>query len=87
MKVVKVLEAVETVSVTTAKPQQWRVAILQRDDGYFTIAEEKYYRSEYEGQVIAEGWQRQRPESIFETAEQAEEAGQIARLKRHNALR
>jgi hypothetical protein len=86
MELIKVLEAIQTVSVVTGKPQQWRVAILRRDDGYFSFAEEYSYKSEYEGQVIAEGWKRQRPEGIFEGIEQAEEAGQLALFQRHKAL-
>ena len=40
MKLVKLSEAIQFVSVVTGKPQQRRVAILQRDDGHFTFAEE-----------------------------------------------
>jgi hypothetical protein len=55
MKVVKVLEAIEFVSRGTGKPQQRRVAILQRDDGHFSFAEEYFCTSEYEGEIIAQG--------------------------------
>jgi len=83
MKLVKVSEAIEIVSAATGKPQQRRVAILQRDDGYFSFAEEYSYTSEYEGRVIAEGWQQFPSEGIFESAELAEVAGQSALLQRH----
>ena len=83
MKLVKALEAIETASGATGQPQQRRVAILQRDDGYFTFAEEYFYRSEYEGEVIAEGWQQLPSEGIFETAEMAEAEGRFTLLKRH----
>jgi hypothetical protein len=83
MKVVKVLEAIETVSRATGEPQQRRVAILQREDGHFTFAEEYSYRSEYEGEVLAEGWQQLPPEGIFETPEMAEAEGRSTFLKRH----
>jgi hypothetical protein len=46
-----------------------RLVVLQREDGYFSFAEEYYYRSEYEGQVAAEGWARLPPEGIYETME------------------
>lgn len=83
MELVKVSKAVQIVSVVTGKPQQRRVAILQRDDGHFTFAEEYSYRSEYEGEIIAEGWQRLPPDGIFESAELAEMAGRSALLERH----
>lgn len=83
MKLVKVLEAIETVSRATGKPQQRRIAILQREDGYFIFAEEYSYRSEYEGEAIAEGWQQLPPEGIFESAEIAEAEGRSTLLKRH----
>jgi hypothetical protein len=83
MKVVKVSEAIEIVSVTTGKPQQRRVAILQRDDGHFTIAEEYSYKSEYEGKIIAEGWQQLPSEGIFASAEIAETEARSALLRRH----
>jgi hypothetical protein len=83
MKLVKVSEAIEIVSAATGKPQQRRVAILQRDDGHFTFAEEYSYKSEYEGKIIAEGWQQLPPGGIFESAEVAEAEGWSAFLQRH----
>jgi hypothetical protein len=81
----KVLEAIQTESVSTGKPQQRRIAILRRDDGYFTFAEEYSYKSEYDGKIIAEGWARHPAEGIFESAELAEVAGQSTFLQRHKA--
>ncbi|MGA7809887.1 hypothetical protein [Bradyrhizobium sp.] len=83
MKLVKVSAAIEIVSVATGKPQQRRVAILQRDDGHFTFAEEYAYKSEYEGEIIAEGWRRLPSEGIFASAEIAEAEGHSAFLRRH----
>lgn len=74
MKLVKVSESIQTISASTGKVQQRRVAILQREDGHFTFAEEYHYKSEYEGEVIAEGWQRLPAEGIFERADAAETA-------------
>jgi len=82
---VKVSEAIQGVSLATGKPQEWRVAILQRDDGHFTFAMEYYYKSEYEGETIAEGWHKFSGEGIFESAELAEVAGQYALLQRYKA--
>jgi hypothetical protein len=64
------------------KPQQWRVAILQRDDGHFTFAAQYSHKSEYEGEIIAEGWQQLPSEGIFASAEVAEAEGQSALLRR-----
>jgi hypothetical protein len=87
MKLVKVSEAIQVVSIATGEPQQRRVAILQRDDGHFTFAEEYSYKSEYEGEIVAEGWARLPGEGIFESAELAEMEGQSALLQRHKARR
>jgi len=62
MKVVKTLQAIQTISVG-GKPQERRIAILQRDDGYFAFAEEYSYKSEFEGEIIAEGWAQPRNEA------------------------
>ncbi|MBH5401045.1 hypothetical protein HZZ13_25165 [Bradyrhizobium sp. CNPSo 4010] len=83
MKLVKVLEAIETVSRATGKPQQRRLVVLQREDGHFSFAEEYSYRSECESEVITEGWQQLPPEGIFETAEMAEAEGRSTLLTRH----
>jgi hypothetical protein len=82
MKLVRVSEAIEIVSAVTGGPQQRRVAILQRDDGHFTFAEEYSYTSEYEGKVIAQGWRRLQSEGIFASAETAEAEGYLA-LRRY----
>lgn len=84
MRLVKVSEAIEIVSAATGKPQQRRVVILQRDDGHFTFAEEYSYQSLYDGETIAEGWQRLPSVGIFASAEIAETEGQRALVKWHN---
>jgi len=83
MNVVKVLEAIEIISAVTGKPQQRRVAILQRDDGHFSFAEEYFYTAAYEGEIIAQGWRQLPPEGIFESAEIAETEGRSVFLQRH----
>ena len=82
MKLVKISETFEVVSPVMGK-QQRRIAILQRDDGHFSFAEQYFFTSEYEGEIIAEGWHHHRTEGIFESAELAEAAGRAAFLKRH----
>jgi hypothetical protein len=79
MKLVRALEIIEIVS----PPQQRRIAVLQRDDGHYSFAEEYAYRSEYEGELIAEGWQRLPSEGIFHCEEAAEEAGRCALYSRY----
>lgn len=49
-----------------------RVVILQRSDGYFSYGEEYYYVSEYEGEIIAEGWAESRECGIYADVESAE---------------
>lgn len=74
MKVVKVLEAIEVVSVT-GKPRRRRVAIFQRDDGYFTFAE-GYFYAEYEGEIITQGWAPLQG-GIYPSTEMAEADGRL----------
>jgi hypothetical protein len=83
MKVVKVLDAIDVVSAVTGKRQQRRVAILLRDDGHFSFAEEYFYTSIWEGEIIAQGWARHPPEGVFASAEIAEVEGRSRFLQRH----
>ena len=85
MNLVKVLEAIQITSAYTGEPQQRRIVILQRDDGHFTFAEEYSYKSEYEGEIIAEGWRRLPTEGIYESAELAETASQSGLFQRYKA--
>jgi hypothetical protein len=81
MKVVKLLEPIKMISATTGEPQRRRVAILQREDGYFSFSESYFYTSEYEGEIIAQGWQQLPPEGIFTSAEIAEAEGRSSSSK------
>jgi hypothetical protein len=83
MKVVKVLEAIDLVSRAAGKPQQRRVAILQRGDGHFSFAEESSYTAEWEGEIIAQGWARLSLKGIFGSAEIAEAEGRSRFLQSH----
>jgi hypothetical protein len=82
MKLVKISETFEVFSPVMGK-QQRRIAILQRDDGHFSFAEQYFFTSEYEGEIIAEGWHHRRTEGIFASAELAEAAGRAALPERH----
>ncbi len=83
MKVVKVLEPIEVISAVTGRRQQRRVAILQRDDGHFSFAEEYFYTSEHEGEILAQGWQQLPPEGIFGSMGTGESEGRSRFLQRH----
>jgi hypothetical protein len=65
MQVVKELEIVE---VAAAIHPRRRVVVLQRDDGSYTFAEQYFFVSEYEGRIIAEGWQTLPPNGIYADA-------------------
>ena len=80
MKIVKELEAVE---VSDAIHPRRRIVVLQRDDGHFTFAEEYFYISQYEGEIIAEGWQQLPPNGVYATAAIAESEGQAAFARWH----
>ena len=81
MKVVRELEPVE---VTGALHPRRRIVILERDDSHFSFAEEYYYVSEYEGEVMARGWARLPANGVYETADTAEREGRVALLLRHS---
>ncbi|MEZ5994361.1 MAG: hypothetical protein R3C25_01260 [Hyphomonadaceae bacterium] len=80
MKVVRELEPIE---VTDAIHPRRRIVVLERDDGRFAFAEEHYYVSEYEGEVIAEGWHQHPANGTYETADMAEQEGRAAFAKWH----
>ena len=50
------MKIIETFERTDALHKRRRLVVLQRNDGFFSIAEEYYFRSEYDGEVVAEGW-------------------------------
>lgn len=66
MQIVKIIVTFER---GNAPHNPRRLVVIQRNDGYFSFAEEYYYRSEYEGEVVAEGWAQLPPEGIFEIIE------------------
>ena len=66
MQLVKIIETFER---SDALHKRRRLVVLLRDDGFFSFAEEYYFRSEYEGEAVAEGWARLSPDGIFETVE------------------
>ena len=80
---VKELETAEVLSRATGKPQKRRLVILQREDGHFSLAEEYSYVSEYEGEVIAKGWQQLLPNGVYDSIETAEAEGRAAAAKWH----
>jgi hypothetical protein len=82
MKVAKVLGPIEVISEATKEPQLRRVAILERDDGHFTFAEEYLYTSEYEGEIIAQRWARLWTAGIYDNLDKAEAEGRLF-LQRH----
>jgi hypothetical protein len=81
---VKVVKELEPVEVTDAIHPRRRVVVLLREDGNFCFAEEYYYVSTHEGEVIAEGWQQHPPNGIYATAEMAETEGRAAFARWHH---
>ena len=79
MRTVATLEEVEIASA--AHPRR-RVVVLMRNDGLFAWAEQYHYVSEYEGEVVAEGWHTLTPEGIHASAEIAAAEGRAAMLER-----
>ena len=75
MRIIKRSEAVE---VADGSFPRRRIVVLERDDGRFSFAEEYYYKTEWEGELVAEGWQQHPPNGIYATAEIAEREGLAA---------
>ena len=75
---VQVVKELETVAVVSAIHPRRRIVVLRRNDGYFTFAEQYFYVSEYEGEIIAEGWQQLPPHGIHGTAAIAEAEARAA---------
>jgi hypothetical protein len=79
VQIVKELEIVEVASaIHPGRRQRRRIVVLRRDDGNHTFAEQYFFVSEYEGQIIAEGWQTLRPNGIYASAAIAESEGRAA---------
>ena len=75
MQIVRELEAVETGS--TGHPRR-RIVIVQRNDGWFALAEQYYYISRFEGMIVAEGWATLPPDGLFEDVAIAEAEARAA---------
>lgn len=69
MQVVKQLEEVE---VAGAVHPRRRVVVLRRHDGNFTFAEQYYFVSEYDGNIVAQGWATLNPHGVYGSAAIAE---------------
>jgi hypothetical protein len=59
---------------------------MQREDKHFSFAEEYFYISEHEGNVILQGWRRLPPKGLYPTAEIAEAEGLAAFARWHNLV-
>ncbi|GLS23408.1 hypothetical protein GCM10007874_64290 [Labrys miyagiensis] len=65
--------------ILTSQNSLRRVVIIRREDGTYSTREEYWYRNEYEGVVIAEGWAPLPAEpSFYPTAEIAEREALLA---------
>jgi hypothetical protein len=69
MRIVKELEIVE---VASAIHPRRRVVILRREDLHYTFAEQYFFISEHEGEIVAEGWQTLSSNGIYASAAIAE---------------
>lgn len=84
MRVVKELEPVE---VSGAIHPRRRLVVLLRNDGHFSVAEEYYYVTEHDGEIVAEGWQQHPARGLYATAEIAENEGRADFNRRHGLPR
>lgn len=63
-------------TIKLSNPKE-RLRIIERTDGFFTIAAEYYYRSVHGGRVIAEGWATRETDGIFATFELAQREARV----------
>ncbi|GAA0244231.1 hypothetical protein GCM10008965_10310 [Methylorubrum aminovorans] len=75
LKIVRTLETIETDS--PMHPVR-RVVVVERNDGFYCHAQQYYFRSEYEGELISEGWHTISFDGIYETPEMAEIEGRAS---------
>lgn len=64
----------DEIEVESSPHPRRRTAVLKRPDGFFTVAEQYYYSSTYDGIVIAEGWATLLATGIFSSIEIAADA-------------
>jgi hypothetical protein len=77
-KNLKIVKELETVVVADTTHPRRRIVILQRDDSNYSFAEQYFFASRYEGEIIKEGWQTLQPSGIYRTAAIAETEGRAA---------
>lgn len=82
----QVVKELEEINVGTASFPRRRIVVLRRDDGNYTFAEQYHYTNEFEGDIIAEGWQTLPASGVHATAEIAEVEGRAA-LRRWHGLK
>lgn len=61
---------------TSVHPRR-RLVIVQRPDGYYSLAQQYHYRSEFEAKIVAEGWHTLGLEGIFESLDLAKSEAQL----------
>ncbi|WP_431323152.1 hypothetical protein [Rhizobium sp. YTU87027] len=80
MRIVKELDVVE---IGTALHPKRRIVIVQRDDGLYAYAEQYQYVSQYDGEIVAEGWGTLPAEGIYANSHVAEVEGRAAFAQWH----
>lgn len=80
MRIVKELEVAE---IGAALHPRRRMVILRREDGLYAHAEQYHYVSQYEGEIISEGWATLPADGIYSSSQIAEIEGRAAFSQRH----
>lgn len=80
MLIVKELDIVE---IGAAIHPRRRIVILQRKDGFYAYAEQYYFVSQYEGEIISEGWCMLPADGIYANSQIAEIEGRAAFSRWH----
>ena len=79
----RIVQELDIIEVSTAVHSTRRIIIAQREDGFYTYAEQYHYVSQSDGEIIAEGWHTLPEEGIYADLHVAEIEGRAAFARRH----
>lgn len=79
----QIVKELDTTEVGAGRHSTRRIVVLQREDGWYAYAEQYYFVSKYDGEVIAEGWHTLPADGVYATSQLAEAEGRAAFAQWH----
>jgi hypothetical protein len=74
----RIVKELETVEIAAARHPRRRIVVIGRDDGFYSYAEQYHFVSEYDGEILAQGWHTVPFDGVYETSRIAEAEGRSA---------